>query len=99
MGIDFSKLNYHATKTWVGYHKNDETPSVRTHCHNEANISLIYYIKTDESSDKLCLSQINNDNEVVGGLFETSVKNNLIQGYWIKPELDKCVNYTFETFK
>ena len=81
LGIDFSKLNYHATKTWVGYHKNDETPSVRTHCHNEANISLIYYIKTDESSDKLCLSQINNDNEVVGGLFETSVKNNLIQGY------------------
>ena len=65
----------------MGYHKNDETPSVRTHCHNEANISLIYYIKTDESSDKLCLSQINNDNEVVGGLFETSVKNNLIQGY------------------
>ena len=39
--IDFQKLNYHVTKTWVGYHKDDETPSVPPHFHNESNLSFV----------------------------------------------------------
>ena len=28
LNVDYSKLNYHVIKSWVGYHKDDETPSI-----------------------------------------------------------------------
>lgn len=81
LNLDYSKLNYHIIKTWVGYHKDNETPSITPHYHNESNISFCYYLKTDETSDKFCIQQQNNRNEVAGGLFEVSEEKNLLLGY------------------
>lgn len=81
LGVDYTKLNYHITKSWVGYHKDDDTPSIPAHFHNEANISFVYYLKTDKTSDKFCLQQYVNRNESVGGLFEVAHKNNILLSY------------------
>ena len=81
LNIDSGKLNYHVIKTWVGYHKDNETPSINAHYHNESNISFCYYLKTDDTSDKFCMQQQKNRNEVAGGLFEIAEKRNLILGY------------------
>ena len=81
LNVDYSKLNYHVIKSWVGYHKDDETPSIPAHFHNESNLSFVYYLKTDSSSDKFCLQQEKNRNESVGGLFETSHSNNTLYSF------------------
>lgn len=80
LNVDYTKLDYHIIKSWVGYHEKD-TPELNPHCHNESNISFVYYLKTDETSDKFCVSQTENRNEVVGGLFETSKQKNLLLGF------------------
>lgn len=80
--VDYTKLNYHVIKSWTGYHADDETPSVSPHIHNESNISFVYYLKTDSTSDKFCVSNRGeNKNESIGGMFETSEKYNLINKY------------------
>ena len=79
--VDFHKLNYHVTKTWVGYHKDDDTPSVPPHFHNESNLSFVYYLKIGPSADKLCFHESKNRNESVEGMFEVSHTHNLLKGY------------------
>ena len=54
LSVNHNLINYHIV--WVGYHKDDETPSIPAHYHNESNISFVYYLKTDTSSDKLCIT-------------------------------------------
>lgn len=81
LNVDYDKLDYHIIKSWVGCHLNDETPSIKPHTHNESNLSYVYYLKTNETSDRLCIIQDKNKNECVGGIFETSSQNNLIAGY------------------
>lgn len=80
LNVDYAKLDYHISKSWVGYHEKD-TPELNPHSHNESNISFVYYLKTDETSDKFCVGQMQNRNEVVGGLFETSKQRNLLLGF------------------
>jgi len=79
--IDYSKLDYHVIKSWVGCHFDDETPSVKPHTHNESNLSFVYYTNTDETSDKFCVAQQQKKNESVGDLFQTTIQRNLITGY------------------
>lgn len=81
LNVNHNLINYHIVKTWVGYHKNDDTPSVNPHFHNESNISFVYYLKSDSTSDKLCMSQASNRNELSGGLFETADKRNTLLGF------------------
>lgn len=82
LNVNYNKLSYHVVKSWVGYHADNETPSVSPHTHNESNLSFVYYLKTDETSDKFCVSvQGDNKNECVRGIFETSDKFNLITQY------------------
>lgn len=81
LNVDHTKLDYHIIKSWVGCHFDDETPSVKPHTHNESNLSFVYYVKTNETSDKLCVAQEKNKNECVGDLFQTSIVRNLITGY------------------
>jgi len=81
LNVNHNLINYHIVKTWVGYHKDDETPSIPSHFHNESNISFVYYLKTDTSSDKFCVSQSSNCNEIAGGLFETADKKNTLFGF------------------
>lgn len=81
LSVDYTKLDYHIIKSWVGYHKNNETPSITPHYHNESNISFCYYLKTDETSDKFCVQQQVNRNETVGGMFEVADEKNLLLGY------------------
>lgn len=81
LNVDYTKLNYHIIKSWVGYHKDNETPSITPHFHNESNISFVYYLKTDKTSDKLCIQQLKNINEIVGGLFEVANTKNILTGY------------------
>jgi hypothetical protein len=80
LNIDYTKLDYHIIKSWVGYHEK-ETSEIAPHYHNESNISFVYYLNTNETSDKFCVNQQNNRNEVVGGLFETSEQRNLLLGF------------------
>lgn len=81
LNVDHTKLSYHIIKAWVGCHLDDETPSITPHYHNESNISFVYYLKTDETSDKFCISQQSNRNELAGGLFETADKRNTLLGF------------------
>jgi hypothetical protein len=83
LNIDYQKLNYHVVKSWVVYHKDDSTPPLRPHNHNEANISFVYYLKTDETSDKFVVSQQpdTNVNQVCQGFFDTADVHNIMTGY------------------
>lgn len=81
LNVDYTKLSYHNIKSWVGCHFNDDAPPLRPHIHNESNLSYVYYLKTDETSDRLCIVQDKNKNECVGGIFETSLQKNLITNY------------------
>ncbi len=83
LNIDYQKLNYHVVKSWVVYHKDDSTPPLRPHKHNEANISFVYYLKTDETSDKFVVSQQpdTNINQVCQGFFDTADVHNIMTGY------------------
>jgi len=81
LNIDHSKLDYHIIKSWVGYHENDDTPSVKPHNHNASDLSFVFYVKTDETSDKFCVAQEKNPNECVGDLFMEAFQKNLITGY------------------
>ena len=94
--VDYTKLNYHIIKTWTGYHADNETPSVSPHTHNESNISFVYYLKTDTTSDKFCVStRGQNRNESIGGMFETSEKFNLIKRF----NRYNCDNYTITPYE
>ena len=79
MNVDTSYLSYHIIKSWVGCHFKD-TPELKPHHHNESNISFVYYLKSNSTSDKFVISQRDNRNEAVGGLFETGQRN-LITAY------------------
>ena len=81
LNVNHELLDYYVTKSWVGYHKDDETPSIPAHFHNEANLSFVYYLKTDKSSDKFCLQQAQNRNESVSGMFEVANENNILLNY------------------
>lgn len=81
LNVDYTKLDYHIIKSWVGCHFNNETPSVKPHTHNESNLSFVYYANTDETSDKFCVAQEKNKNECVEDLFQTAIQKNLITGY------------------
>ena len=80
LNVDYSKLNYHVTKSWVGYHTK-EIPELNPHYHNESNISFVYYLQSSKDSDKFCVSQNNNINENTGGLFEPSNQRNTLLTY------------------
>lgn len=90
LDVDSSLINYHIVKTWVGYHKDDDTPSIPPHFHNESNISFVYYLKSDSTSDKFCVNQASNVNEISGGLFETADKRNTL----LKFNRYNCNQYT-----
>jgi hypothetical protein len=89
LNVDYTQLDYHITKSWVGYH-NKEIPGLNVHSHNESNISFVYYLKSSDNSDKFCVSQAKNVNENTGGLFETSKQRNTITGF----NKYNCNNYT-----
>ena len=44
--VNHTLFDFHVVKSWVGYHKDDDTPSIPSHFHNESNISFVYYLKT-----------------------------------------------------
>jgi hypothetical protein len=83
LGIKYDRLNYHVVKSWVVYHKDDTTPPLAFHKHNEANISFVYYLKTDDTSDKLVISQQPdlNVNQVCQGFFDVADKHNIMTGF------------------
>ena len=65
LNVDYEKLSYFISKSWVGYH-NNEVPALNIHNHNEANISFVYYLKSSDNSDKFCVTQHTNPNENTG---------------------------------
>lgn len=78
--VDHNKLDINFVKSWVGYH-NKDIPQLTPHTHNESDISFCYYLSSDETSDKFCVHNLNNMNEVANGLFETSNKYNMIKKF------------------
>jgi hypothetical protein len=80
MEVDSHKLSFHITKSWIGYH-NKDIPQLKPHTHNASDISFCYYFSSDESSDKFCVHNKENLNEVSDALFETSNKYNLIRKF------------------
>jgi hypothetical protein len=87
--IDHKKLDINFIKSWVGYH-NKDIPQLKPHVHNGADISFCYYLSSDDTSDKFCVHNLNNINEVSGNIFETSNKYNLIKRF----NKYNCENYT-----
>jgi hypothetical protein len=87
--IDHKKLDINFIKSWVGYHDKD-IPQLKPHVHNGADISFCYYLSSDDTSDKFCVHNLNNINEVSGNIFETSNKYNLIKRF----NKYNCENYT-----
>ena len=83
LNIDYNKLSYHICKSWVVYHKDDTTPPMAPHKHNEANISFVYYLNTDETSDKFVVTQHpdRNVNQVCQGFFDVADELNLMTGF------------------
>ncbi len=78
--VESYKLSFHITKSWIGYH-NKDIPQLKPHTHNAADISFCYYLSSDLSSDKFCVHNKENLNEVADALFETSDKYNLIRKF------------------
>ena len=87
--VQHEKLNINITKAWIGYH-NKDIPQLKPHIHNEANISFCYYIQSDESSDKFCVHNANNLNELSKGMFETGDRFNLLKKF----NRYNCEHYT-----
>ena len=81
LNIDHTLFKYHVAKSWVGAHKDDSTPSVVPHFHNSSDLSFVYYLKTDSTSDKFCVDQLSNSNEFMECLFETAKETNTLLGY------------------
>lgn len=89
LDVYHQKLNINITKSWVGFH-NKEIPQLKPHIHNGSDISFCYYISSDETSDKFCLHNKNNMNELSSGMFETSDRFNLIKKF----NKYNCEHYT-----
>ena len=108
LNIDYNKLSYHICKSWVVYHKDDTTPPMAPHKHNEANISFVYYLNTDETSDKFVVTQHpdRNVNQVCQGFFDVADELNLMTGfnryncnmYTITPKEGTCIVMPSETY-
>lgn len=108
LGIKYDRLNYHIVKSWVVYHKDDTTPPLAFHKHNEANISFCYYLNTDDTSDKFIISQVPdaNRNQVCQGFFDVSDDYNIMTGfnryncnhYSITPKEGTVVIFPSETY-
>lgn len=83
LGIDCNLMDYHIVKSWVVYHRDDTTPSLAFHKHNEANISFVYYLNTDESSDKFVVSRVpdDNHNQVCEGWFDVADEHNVMTSF------------------
>jgi hypothetical protein len=92
--VDHEKLNINFIKSWVGYH-NKDIPQLKPHIHNCSDISFCYYISSDETSDKFCVHNSKNLNEISSGLFETSNKFNLIKKF----NKYNCENYTITPYE
>lgn len=82
LSVDESMLNVYVTKSWLNIHK-DDLPDIKIHSHNCSDISFCYYLNCNETSDKLCFYQSENNNEVSDFMFQTtkSGKYNLITNY------------------
>jgi hypothetical protein len=80
LDVDVDKFNFYVTKSWIGYHKNTE-PTLKMHNHNASNISFCYYLSSNHTSDKFCIHQISNTNEVSEGIFESHSKFNTIKKF------------------
>jgi hypothetical protein len=87
--VDYEKLNINFIKSWVGYH-NKDIPQLKPHIHNGSDISFCYYLSSDDTSDKFCVHNSNNMNEISGNLFEPSNKYNTIKKF----NKYNCGNYT-----
>ena len=81
LSVDHSKLDYHVIKSWVGYHGDDETPPVKPHNHNASDLSFVFYLSTNDTSDRFCLIQDKNPNECIGDMFTPGNEKSLITGY------------------
>ena len=92
--IDHEKLNINFVKSWVGYH-NKDIPQLKPHIHNGSDISFCYYLSSDDTSDKFCVHNLNNVNEVSGNIFEPSNKYNLIKKF----NKYNCGNYTMTPYE
>ena len=78
--VDHEKLDINFIKSWVGYH-NKDTPQLKMHYHNDADISFCYYLLADETSDKFCVYDHTLRNEPGGGIFEVGENYNMIKKF------------------
>jgi len=78
--VDHEKLFVNITKSWLGY-ANKETPQLKMHYHNDADISFCYYLLADETSDKFCVYDPTFRNEPGGGIFEAGENYNMIKKF------------------
>jgi len=80
MEVNHQIFYVNITKSWIGY-ADSHTPPLTLHLHNDSDISFCYYISCDSTSDKFCLHNYNNMNEISGQLFEVNKKHNTIKKF------------------
>lgn len=80
LDVEYEKFNYYIMKSWVGFHTNRE-PTLQIHNHNSSDISFCYYLNSNETSDKFCIHNSKNSNEISNALFESHSEYNTIKKY------------------
>jgi hypothetical protein len=92
LGVDCTKVSYHVVKSWIDYKKPDSDeydyvneirydmstePSI-SHWHNHSDLTFVYYVCADETSDKFYLeNQYGNQNDF-DAILEASMTDNIL---------------------
>lgn len=93
LGIDEKKISYHIVKCWTDYKGPDSDlihdlnstrydlgtePSI-SHWHNHSDLTFVYYVSANETSDKFYLENQNSNQNDFDAIFETSMDQNILK--------------------
>jgi hypothetical protein len=93
LGIDYTKLSYHVVKSWCNYipPESDDIFDVNEnrydfpfpepmhpHWHNHSELSFVYYLSADETSDKFCLENCFANQNDPDAVLELARANNIM---------------------
>jgi len=91
LGIDYTKLSYHVFRSWIirkfdepeeqvdiNENRYDMISALGSHWHPGSDLSFIYYVSADETSDKLYFENCFANQNDLDGLLEISTVNNIV---------------------
>ena len=90
LGIDHTKLSYHISNSWIDYKGPDsedtfdindnryEANPAYPHWHNHSDLTFVYYISANETSDRFYLENCFGNQNDFDALLEIATNNNII---------------------